>query len=109
MYPNLVIKLTREATWSQQHPSIMGPNNSYFYFGPDTSSGYIMYGNNPTSHLMTHSIRQKREGSTYVQQTHFPPIHPVTDVGPCRSRYFTSQNGKDYKWRVTPRRMEVRH
>ncbi|KAG5651261.1 hypothetical protein H0H81_009305 [Sphagnurus paluster] len=85
--PNAVIKLTREAEWSQQHPSIMGPVNSYFYFGPEYAPGYIIYGNNRNTIPMPYFIRQRREGST--------------------SRYFTSQNGKDFKWRITPTRMEV--
>jgi len=86
--PNLLVKLTREAPWSKQHPQIMGPNNSFLYFGPEHTSGYLVYGNGPTQ-PMTNSIRRKREGSTYV-----------------RSRYFTAQNGKELKWKITPQRME---
>ncbi|KAK0491597.1 hypothetical protein IW261DRAFT_1438498 [Armillaria novae-zelandiae] len=63
-YPTLVMKLTREAPWAQQHASIMGPSNSFFYFGP--------------SH--------ERDRSS--------------------SRYFTSQSGNNYKWRMTNTRME---
>ncbi|KAF5387946.1 hypothetical protein D9615_000782 [Tricholomella constricta] len=85
--PNTVIKLTREAEWSQQHPSIMGPVNSYFYFGPENAPGYIIYGNNRNTIPMPYFIRQRRDGST--------------------SRYFTSQSGKDYKWRIAPTRMEL--
>lgn len=85
--PNAIIKVTREADWSQQHPSIMGPVNSYLYFGPDNAPGYIIYGNNRNNIPMHYFIRQRREGST--------------------SRYFTSQSGRDYKWRISPTRMEL--
>ncbi|KAK7469981.1 hypothetical protein VKT23_001417 [Stygiomarasmius scandens] len=85
-FPNLVIRLSRESTWAQQISHIMGPDNSYFYFGPENSPGYIMYGNNRISLPMSHLSRQQREGST--------------------SRYFTAQSGKNYKWRITPERME---
>ncbi|KDR84250.1 hypothetical protein GALMADRAFT_220039 [Galerina marginata CBS 339.88] len=85
--PNPVIRLTREPAWSQQHPSIMGPDNSYFYLGPESTSGYIVYGNNRTNIPMNFFLRPgKREGSL--------------------SRYFRCQNGKDYKWRIGSHRME---
>jgi len=83
--PNIVVRITREPEWSQQHPGIMGPNKSFLYFGPDHSLGYLVYGNSPTQ-PMSNSVRQKREGST--------------------SRYFTAQNGRDYKWKISPTRME---
>ncbi|KNZ72690.1 hypothetical protein J132_02123 [Termitomyces sp. J132] len=85
--PNAVYRLTREPAWSQRHPSIMGPGKSYFYFGPEYAPGYIIYGNNRNTLPMLHFLRQHREGST--------------------SRYFTSQAGKDYKWRISPSRMEL--
>ncbi|TFK69414.1 hypothetical protein BDN72DRAFT_614355 [Pluteus cervinus] len=84
--PNPVIRLTREAAWAQQHPSIMGPDNSYFYFGPENKPGYLVYGNNKNSILMCYFWRQKREGST--------------------SRYFITQSGREYKWRITDSQME---
>ncbi|KAJ6562738.1 hypothetical protein DFH09DRAFT_920687 [Mycena vulgaris] len=100
--PNLIVKLAREAVWSQHHPGTMGPDAAYFYFGPSVPSyssvygagtptpspGYIMYGNNRHSIPMGYMRRQNREGSL--------------------SRYFTAQSGKEYKWRITPQRMEVR-
>ncbi|KAG6836491.1 hypothetical protein H0H93_007590 [Arthromyces matolae] len=49
--------------------------------------GYIIYGNNRNTLPMTHFIRQHRDGST--------------------SRYYTSQNGKDCKWRISPTRWEL--
>ncbi|KAJ3906558.1 hypothetical protein F5879DRAFT_797391 [Lentinula edodes] len=85
--PNLVIRLARHIPWAQQYPNVMGPENAYFYFGPETSPGYIVYGNNRISLPMSHLSRQQREGST--------------------SRYFTAQSGRHYKWRITPHRMEV--
>ncbi|KAF9030460.1 hypothetical protein BDZ89DRAFT_949630 [Hymenopellis radicata] len=84
--PNLVIKLTREALWAQQHPTIMGPSNSYFYFGPRNSPGYVVYGNTRVNVAMAYLLRQQREGSS--------------------SRYFMSQSGKLYKWRISQQRME---
>jgi hypothetical protein len=83
--PNIVTRLTREAEWAQQHPDIMGPSNSFFYFGPSKAPGYLVYGNLP-SQAMSDSMRQKKETST--------------------SRYFKSQSGKECKWKPTPRRME---
>ncbi|KAJ7508842.1 hypothetical protein B0H11DRAFT_1791665 [Mycena galericulata] len=99
--PNLIVKLSREAVWSQHHPGTMGPDAAYFYFGPSVASyssvygagtptpspGYIMYGNNRNSIPMGYMRRQNREGSP--------------------SRYFTAQSGRDYKWKITPQRMEV--
>ncbi|KAF8165896.1 hypothetical protein B0H34DRAFT_648921 [Crassisporium funariophilum] len=85
--PNPVIRLTREAAWSQQHPSIMGPDNSFFYLGPESTAGFIVYGNNRTNIPMNFFLRPgRREGSV--------------------SRYFRAQSGKDYKWRIGSHRME---
>ncbi|OBZ70467.1 hypothetical protein A0H81_09559 [Grifola frondosa] len=84
--PNLIMRITREAQWAQQHPDIMGPSNSYFYFGPSRAQGYLVYGNSSTSQQMANARRQKKESST--------------------SRYFTAQNGKEYKWRIAPQRFE---
>lgn len=72
-HPNAVIKLTREATWAQQHPTIMGPGNSYFYFGPQNAPGYIVYGNNRNSLPMLYFLRQRRDGSTYVARASLSP------------------------------------
>ncbi|KAJ7479267.1 hypothetical protein FB451DRAFT_1395846 [Mycena latifolia] len=99
--PNLIVKLAREAAWPQHHPGTMGPDAAYFYFGPSVlspasvygpgtptpSPGYIMYGNNRHSIPMGYMRRQNREGSL--------------------SRYFTAQSGREYKWRITPQRMEA--
>ncbi|KAI0940243.1 hypothetical protein AcV5_001404 [Taiwanofungus camphoratus] len=79
------MKLTREAPWAQQHADIMGPSNSYFYFGPSRSLGYLAYGNSPPQ-SMANARRQKKETSM--------------------SRYFTAQNGKEYKWKIAPQRLE---
>ncbi|KIJ94735.1 hypothetical protein K443DRAFT_109862 [Laccaria amethystina LaAM-08-1] len=85
--PNLVTRITRQAEWSQQHPGIMGPDNSFLYFGPETSIGFIMYGNNRTQIGMNFLLRPgKKEGSV--------------------SRYFITQSGKELKWRVGSHRME---
>ncbi|EPQ58887.1 hypothetical protein GLOTRDRAFT_125209 [Gloeophyllum trabeum ATCC 11539] len=83
--PNLIMTLSREPEWAQLHPDIMGPSNSYLYFGPAKSPGYLVYGNGPTQPMLN-SLRQKKDGST--------------------SRYFTAQNGKDFKWRISQNRME---
>jgi hypothetical protein len=63
--PNIVTKLTREAEWAQQHPDIMGPSNSFLYFGPSKTPGYLVYGNLP-SQAMADSLRQKKDTSTFV-------------------------------------------
>ncbi|KAG2138088.1 uncharacterized protein EDB93DRAFT_1242162 [Suillus bovinus] len=44
---NLIVHIAREAAWSQQHPEIMGPSNSFLYFGPSKTPGYLVYGNGP--------------------------------------------------------------
>ncbi|KAH9942596.1 hypothetical protein B0H21DRAFT_696360 [Amylocystis lapponica] len=84
--PNLIMKLTREAPWAQQHSDIMGPSNSYLYFGPNRTPGYLVYGTSQSTTSMLNSRRQKREAST--------------------SRYFVAQNGKEFKWKVAPQRYE---
>ncbi|KAJ7840776.1 hypothetical protein B0H13DRAFT_2366002 [Mycena leptocephala] len=80
--PNLIVKLSREAVWSQHHPGTMGPDAAYFYFGPSVTSystvygagtptpspGYIMYGNSRNSIPMNYMRRQNREGSPYVRR-----------------------------------------
>ncbi|KAK0443926.1 uncharacterized protein EV420DRAFT_1484810 [Desarmillaria tabescens] len=67
-------------------PPLWVPSNSFFYFGPRTSPGYIVYGNNPLNLPMSHLMRQERDKSS--------------------SRYFTSQSGNNYKWRMSNTRME---
>lgn len=62
------MRLTREKPWTQQHPDIMGPSNSYLYFGPNRAPGYLVYGNSP-SQSMTNARRQKREISSYAQHS----------------------------------------
>lgn len=45
----------------------MGPDNSFLYFGPETSIGFIMYGNNRTQIGMNFLLRPgKKEGSMYL-------------------------------------------
>lgn len=62
--PNPVVRVTREAAWSSQHPSIMGPDNSYLYLGPESTAGYIVYGGNKTHIPMNFFLRPgRREGS----------------------------------------------
>jgi hypothetical protein len=62
--PNPLIRITREAAWSQQHPNIMGPDNAYLYLGPESSSGYVVYGGNRTHIAMNFFLRPgRREGS----------------------------------------------
>jgi hypothetical protein len=66
--PNTVVKISRDASFSHKHPSIIGPENSFLYLGPNnTGVGYANYGTNATQFLMTH-FRQpgKKEGSMYV-------------------------------------------
>ncbi|KAI6100150.1 hypothetical protein F5141DRAFT_1140600 [Pisolithus sp. B1] len=78
-----VVKVTREAEWSQQHPDIMGPASAFLYFGPANARGYMQIS-------MSNHLRQKRE-KQLVQ---------------CSSRYFTTRTGKELKWKVSPQRME---
>ncbi|KAI0690844.1 hypothetical protein BC835DRAFT_1280167 [Cytidiella melzeri] len=88
-HPNLILKLTREALWSQQHPDIMGPASSFFYFGPSRRPGHLAYGNSP-SQPMTSAMKQKRDANTNLQY----------------SRLFVTQSGKEYKWKISPARYE---
>ncbi|KAI0071839.1 hypothetical protein K474DRAFT_1712135 [Panus rudis PR-1116 ss-1] len=83
--PNLILKLTREAPWAQHHPGVMGPNSSFFYFGPGRTQGLLAYGNNPTQ-PMASSRKRKRDNSS--------------------SRYFTTQNGAEYKWKLSANKLE---
>lgn len=80
-----VVKVTREAEWSQQHPDIMGPTSAFLYFGPANTRGYMVYGNGEQISMATH-LRQKKEGSP--------------------SRYFSTRTGKELKWKVSPQKME---
>ncbi|KAI0787071.1 hypothetical protein BC629DRAFT_1593603 [Irpex lacteus] len=82
--PNLLLRLTREPSWSQQHPDIMGPSSSFFYFGPSRSPGHLAYGNSAPQ-PMSNSMRRKRDANT---------------------RFFVTQSGKEYKWRLSPTRYE---
>ncbi|TFK29041.1 hypothetical protein FA15DRAFT_664698 [Coprinopsis marcescibilis] len=86
--PNIILRLSRELSWSQQHPSVMGPDNSYFYLGAENAPGYIVYGNGTLHIPMPFFLRPgKKENTT--------------------SRYFRMQNGRDYKWKVySAHRME---
>lgn len=61
--PNLIMKIAREAPWAQQHPDIMGPSNSYFYFGPNRTPGHLIYGNS-TYQTMAQARNRKKENST---------------------------------------------
>ncbi|KAK2464839.1 hypothetical protein APHAL10511_003138 [Amanita phalloides] len=79
--PNPIVRLTREPLWAQQHPSIMGPDNSFYYLGPENRPGYIIYGNNPVHFPMVNLMKRKNDNST--------------------SRYFATLGGKEYKWKKT--------
>jgi len=85
--PNLIVKLNRLDDWAQRYPDILGPRNSYFYFGPSLSPGQLAYGN--TERIpMAFYLRRKKEASP--------------------SRYFNAQNGQELKWKiVSPTRMEL--
>lgn len=102
------MRLTREKPWTQQHPDIMGPSNSYLYFGPNRAPGYLVYGNSPPQ-SMANARRQKKETSSYAQPSALTGIQKLTELACLNSsRYFIAQNGKEFKWKVTPQRLEVR-
>ena len=61
--PNLIMRVSREAPWAQQHPDIMGPSNSFFYFGPNRTPGHFIYGNS-TYVTMAQARTRKKENST---------------------------------------------
>ena len=87
----------------------MGPNNSYFYLGPNNVPGHVAYGNNTTEIHMQYLLQKRREGSTYVSKAVEIDVadKSVTFVAFVSSRYFIAQSGKSYKWRISPQRMEV--
>ncbi|KIM57945.1 hypothetical protein SCLCIDRAFT_28466 [Scleroderma citrinum Foug A] len=82
---NPVVKVAREAQWSQQHPDIMGPESAFLYLGPGGTRGYMVYGNGKELKMADH-LRQTNQGSP--------------------SRYFTTLAGRELKWRLCPDRME---
>ena len=62
--PNLIMKIARETPWASQHSAdIMGPSNSYFYFGPNRTPGHLIYGNS-TYQTMAQAGHRKKESST---------------------------------------------
>ncbi|KAI0057606.1 hypothetical protein BV25DRAFT_1831056 [Artomyces pyxidatus] len=83
--PNPLVQLRREAPWSLQHRDIMGPSAAFFYFGPANTPGYFVYGNTP-SQPMANALRRK--------------------WGASDCRYFTSQSGRQLKWKLSPTRLE---
>jgi hypothetical protein len=62
--PNTLVQLRREAPWAQKHRSVMGPGAAFFYFGPASTPGHIIYGN-ASSQPMATTLRRKRS-SEYV-------------------------------------------
>jgi len=52
------VQLRREAPWVQKHQGVMGPGAAFFYFGPEGTPGYLIYGNAP-SQPMTTALRRK--------------------------------------------------
>ena len=56
---------------------------------------------------MQNSRRQKKETSTYGIL--FARICQKSDHPIISSRYFSAQNGKEYKWRIAAQRLEVGH
>ena len=73
------MRLTREKPWTQQHPDIMGPSNSYLYFGPNRAPGYLVYGNSPPQ-SMANARRQKKETSSYAQHSALTGIQKLTEL-----------------------------
>jgi len=62
--PNTVIRLVRDTAWIQQHPTVLGPDKSYFYLGPNNSLGYLIYGGGNIQLPMPYMLRPgKKEGS----------------------------------------------
>lgn len=80
-----VVRVTRESPWSQQHQDIMGPSSAFLYLGPENTRGSMAYGNGDVVSMANH-LRQRRDGSS--------------------SRHFTTQTGKELKWKVSPHKME---
>lgn len=79
------------------------------YFGPGKSSGYLIYGNGPNQ-SMNGSVRQKKGVVKYALPSLYQlQSHLITDplCASYSTRYFTAQNGKELKWKITEGRMEV--
>lgn len=95
----------RETAWAQLHPNVLGPDNAYLYLGPESTTGFVIYGNNPSNLPMHYFLRPgKQPNSMCVCLVHIP--HPA--LTRRSSRYFRCQNGRDYKWKVSSHKMEVR-
>ena len=64
--PNRVIRLARNQAWAQQHPTVLGPDRSHFYMGPDDAMhmGYLAYGSGTSNLQLLSMLRPgKKEGS----------------------------------------------
>lgn len=62
--PNVVVQLTRQEEWAQQHTDVLGPRSAFLYFGPSNSPGQVAYGNGGRV-PMSYYLRKKKEGSKY--------------------------------------------
>lgn len=60
--PNLIIQLSRQDEWANEHLDIMGPRNAFFYFGPSNSPGQLAYGNAGRVGMIYY-LRKRRETS----------------------------------------------
>ncbi|KJA29552.1 hypothetical protein HYPSUDRAFT_31464 [Hypholoma sublateritium FD-334 SS-4] len=85
--PNPIIRVGRETAWAQLHPNVLGPDNAYLYLGPESTAGFVIYGNNPVNLPMHYFLRPGKQPNSI-------------------SRYFRCQNGRDYKWKVSSHKME---
>lgn len=58
----MLVRLTREKEWSQQHPDIMGPSSAYYYLGYDDKPVHLAFGNGERMSMMDW-MKLKKEGS----------------------------------------------
>ncbi|KAJ7897850.1 hypothetical protein B0H13DRAFT_1884516 [Mycena leptocephala] len=97
--PNLIVKLSRELS-GRSITRRNGPDAAFFYFvlsfitlidirrgTPTPTPGFIIYG----------TIATRSDG--YLQRQNRKGSQCVT--------YFTTQSGRDYKWKIMPQRMEL--
>ncbi|KAG6844362.1 hypothetical protein H0H87_007543 [Tephrocybe sp. NHM501043] len=73
-----------------------------------TSYVLLQFGDDPFNNVFD-DLEGRRAFTVYGHRLdlNFRPSDSSPANSAHRSRYFTSQNGKDYKWRISPSRMEL--
>jgi len=78
--PTLTVQLTRESDWRSLYPELKGPDMCLMHFGPNNDMGRFAYG-----------IIAEQYMSKFLRR----PNHNSSSI------YFTAQNDREYKWKVS--------